>query len=662
MKKFTILAIMILIANITFAQISWENSVVISTAGDLERGYSTQIGDLDGDGDNDIVASGMDSDNIIWYENDGNGNFGTANVITDTFNGASYSAIADIDGDGDNDILASAWYDGVIFLKNNGTGSFTEQVISDTLSGGWHIYAKDIDGDNVLDVVVTARNEGKVYWFKTTVDSGTGTVTFGAPNTIVDSMNWVGGMYIDDIDGDGDNDIAVADLGYGNAETDLWWYANDGSGNFTEKQKNMFSPASVYDQIENVWIGDIDNDGDKDIVFGLCSDGNGYEIAWVENSDGFGTFTGAQNIKSGASENSLTSMIVADFDTDNDYDIIFSYSAGATYDKISFLENEDNATSFSFQVIESLTGDESPWVDGLGYGDLDGDNDLDISFTEYRNDYVAWIRANVLPAIYEQPVSIETCAGQDTLFGIKANLADSYQWEVNDGSGFVAITDDAVYSNSTTDTLIITGITTDMNGYVYRCVVTNTNGTSTSNEATLTVSQEFSITGQPQNVSLVAGETANFTVTTDITDNLTYQWRFNGTNLSDGGRISGATTPNLQISDVTVHEAGNYDCVITGICNEITSDVATLDVATGVENIEKNISVYPNPATDFITIDIKNSDNGNVQIIDITGTVIYSTVIKNHSAVLNIKNQPAGMYFVKITTNNNSVVKEIIKK
>ena len=662
MKRFTITLIMILIASITFAQISWENSVIISTAGDLEKGYSTQIGDLDGDGDNDIVASGMDSDNIVWYANNGDGTFGTANEIANSFSASSYTAIADIDGDGDNDIVASSWSGGIIFLKNDGSGNFTEQVVSATVTGGWQIYAKDIDGDNTLDIIVTARNEGKVYWFKTTVDSGTGSVTFSTANTVVDGMNWVGGMEVADIDGDGDLDVAVADLGYSTESTDLWWYANDGAGNFTEKQKNMFSPASVYDQIEYVRIVDFDNDGDKDIVFGLYSDANGYQIAWVENSNGFGTFSGAQNIKSGSYVNSITSMIVADFDADNDNDIIFTYSAGNTYDKIAYIANNDNASTFSFQVIETLTGAESPWLDGLCSGDLDGDNDLDITFTEYRNDYVAWIEAKVTPAIYEQPVNIETCVGQDTLFGIKANLADSYQWEVNDGSGFAVITDGGVYSNATSDTLNITGLTADMNSYIYRCVATNGDGTSNSNEVTLTVSQEFTITGQPQNASLVVGENASFTVATDISENLTYQWRFNGTNLTDGGTISGATTANLQITGVTVHDAGDYDCIITGICNEITSDIATLDVSTGIENIENNISVYPNPTTDVINININNSDNiYNAQIINITGKLIFSEIINNNT-VVSIKNQPSGVYFVKITTNNNTIVKKILKK
>lgn len=81
----------------------------------------------------------------------------------------------------------------------------------------------------------------------------------------------------------------------------------------------------------------------------------------------------------------------------------------------------------------------------------------------------------------------------------------------------------------------------------------------------------------PQNSAACVGTPASFSVFATGT-NLTYQWRRNGTNLTNGGTISGATTATLNISSVVATNAANYDVVIVGDCGSITSAVATLTV------------------------------------------------------------------------------------
>ena len=64
----------------------------------------------------------------------------------------------------------------------------------------------------------------------------------------------------------------------------------------------------------------------------------------------------------------------------------------------------------------------------------------------------------------------------------------TYQWQEDNGSGFADITNGGVYSGATTSTLTITGAPMLMNGYKYRCYITDALGyTATSNSATLTV-------------------------------------------------------------------------------------------------------------------------------------------------------------------------------
>jgi hypothetical protein len=83
----------------------------------------------------------------------------------------------------------------------------------------------------------------------------------------------------------------------------------------------------------------------------------------------------------------------------------------------------------------------------------------------------------------------------------------------------------------------------------------------------------------PTNVVVCAGAQAQFTVTATGQPTLTYQWRRNQVNLSNGGSISGVTTTTLTINPTAVGDAGAYDVVVTdGFGQSLDSDDATLTV------------------------------------------------------------------------------------
>jgi hypothetical protein len=83
----------------------------------------------------------------------------------------------------------------------------------------------------------------------------------------------------------------------------------------------------------------------------------------------------------------------------------------------------------------------------------------------------------------------------------------------------------------------------------------------------------------PASQSICSGDTASFSVTAEGQPTLTYQWRKNGNNLSNGGTISGATTAMLTINPAATGDSGNYDVVVTdGFGQSITSSTAVLTV------------------------------------------------------------------------------------
>jgi len=89
----------------------------------------------------------------------------------------------------------------------------------------------------------------------------------------------------------------------------------------------------------------------------------------------------------------------------------------------------------------------------------------------------------------------------------------------------------------------------------------------TSSIATLTVIAPPVITAQPQSLTNAAGATASFSVTATGA-NLSYQWKFNTTN------IAGATGSTYSIANVQAANAGNYTVVVQNTAGSVTSSIA----------------------------------------------------------------------------------------
>ncbi|HTB85717.1 MAG TPA: protease pro-enzyme activation domain-containing protein [Candidatus Sulfotelmatobacter sp.] len=87
-----------------------------------------------------------------------------------------------------------------------------------------------------------------------------------------------------------------------------------------------------------------------------------------------------------------------------------------------------------------------------------------------------------------------------------------------------------------------------------------------------------SFVAQPASLILAAGSTAAFMATVNGSTNLTYRWCENGTNISNGANISGATSNILTLTAITAGSAANYTLVVTNAYGAATSSVATLTV------------------------------------------------------------------------------------
>jgi hypothetical protein len=211
-----------------------------------------------------------------------------------------------------------------------------------------------------------------------------------------------------------------------------------------------------------------------------------------------------------------------------------------------------------------------------------------------RSDAVMWKAISVGgPTITQHPAAQNVCPGSNASFTVAASGQGTltYQWQKNS----VNVTNGGHYSGCTSATLSITGADSN-DAASYRCAVTDSTGTTTSNSAALTLKAATTITTQPQNQSVGTGGTAVFTVAASGAGTLTYQWQKNSVNVTNGGHYSGCTTASLTISSADSNDAASYRCVVTADCGSATSNQATLTITAVTTIINDSFDSYANQA------------------------------------------------------------------
>jgi len=176
--------------------------------------------------------------------------------------------------------------------------------------------------------------------------------------------------------------------------------------------------------------------------------------------------------------------------------------------------------------------------------------------------------APVVPTITTEPASQTVVPGATATFSVIATGTAplSYQWQKN-GTNINGATA-ASYTTPTT--------TTSDNGSTFDVMVSNSKGSVTSSTAALTVNAAVvapTITTQPTQQTITAGQNATFTVMASGTAPLSYQWQKNGTNIS-GATGSSYTTPATTTSD----SGSTFDVIVSNSKGSVTSSTATLTV------------------------------------------------------------------------------------
>ncbi len=346
--------------------------------GKLEDIVGMDFGDVDLDGDDDLIAANRTPGKVVWYPNAGNGQFSSPRCVSAEFRNVGDLALSDLDMDGDLDVVGAnenfdQFYPAIkqlCWYENQGT-LFPRQHI---VAFDWGDFAKvqpaDMDGDQDPDLLTMSRNPFRICWFE---NDGTG--KFDSVHTIISATGsyfYPPGILPNDLDLDGDLDLIVT-YTYGSK---LAWFKNlDGLGNFGPQQ-TLVTSSEIY----NAAVLDLNGDAAPDIVFGTGGFNN--DFLQILYADSVGHYSNHQSIF-GVMSHPLN-LQTADFDGDSKADLAVNGS-GALWVLLSH-------TGFSKKILVNNFDYQGFHVAAADV-DLDGDLDMLASHGTYidtRPDSIVW--------------------------------------------------------------------------------------------------------------------------------------------------------------------------------------------------------------------------------------------------------------------------------
>jgi len=256
------------------------------------------IADLNQDGRPDVVIVENSSGDLRWLENPGATRIRETwapHFITLSSNvpGAYDVDVGDIDGDGRPDVVASSWRLGNMFTLHRNPGPqgaeetrWPQTTLAENLLETRMVRLGDIDGDGDPDVVGTATRSGLLLWLE---NPGRATARPWTQHVVAVSPRAAHGQVVD-MDKDGDLDVLMA-AGFAHDLVpserfpilqEIAWHENLGNG--ADWEKHVIDQP--FEQAFEAVASDLDGDGDMDAVASAWRAGPGVALAWFEAVDG----------------------------------------------------------------------------------------------------------------------------------------------------------------------------------------------------------------------------------------------------------------------------------------------------------------------------------------------------------------------------------------
>jgi hypothetical protein len=326
------------------------------------------IVDLDGNGDLDVVlAPSESSGRLSWYEaaDPVNGPW-TEHSVDPTVTYLHTFKAGDMDGDGDLDLVTAEMHqssdpDEVSVYRNDGGAlSWTQVVVATT--GSHNLRIGDIGSDGDLDIFGanwndSAPNSAVVEMWENRLHGGILALDRWQRHILETSLPWQA-VFVDgrDVDGDGLPDIV----------TGGWWYANPGTLGGAWTRQTIGAPLNNMAAVH-----DFDGDGDADIL-GTDGQPSGEDFHWAQN-DGSGQFAILDITNSAMGGDFLQGVSVGQVVAGGTEEVLLSWHNGASGTSMFSVPADPTTAAWPLSQISPTTNQEQ-----IPIGDLDGDLDVDV--------------------------------------------------------------------------------------------------------------------------------------------------------------------------------------------------------------------------------------------------------------------------------------------
>ncbi len=273
-----------------------------SLSQDFDFAGRADTADMDQDNDIDVIVAQGTELHLVMLKNDGMANFTLDSLGV---SGANVLKTIDIDNDTDLDIVGMNFLTQSVYIYlNDGNQNFTTQTIVENSTNLEVFDVADMDGDSDMDIVL---GYDQFSGDQIVLVKNNGGNNFETINILSDPFSSLGGLKIEDIDGDGKNDVLAF------KSFSCTAFINQGNDTYEGQ-----SVASASDIIRSIQTGDYNGDGKKDIILGT----NSNDILWFENNS-----TTTLSFESGVVVGGVApcfSITNGDLDKDDDIDIVVS--------------------------------------------------------------------------------------------------------------------------------------------------------------------------------------------------------------------------------------------------------------------------------------------------------------------------------------------------
>lgn len=365
-------------SNIVAAEGQFRAPIIVT---DLSSGtFSMAITDLDKDGDADIVVASSINDMVTWYENRGaTGETWISHSVSSVTDGVVGVKVADIDRDGDADIVSVSTLDDKLRWHENLLGNgvlWSDHTIGVDIDGVIGLVVEDFDQDLDWDIAAVSNLDNQILWFENT----TGDASDGMVHLIAENALGAFPLEKGDLDGDGDQDLIS---GWSSVGV-LAWHEN------VKNQGGSWVThvlGSNLGNIRSIAVDDINGDGSLDVLVASSDLDSIFWFQSIDMSEGIW-----QRYSVTTSLDGVLFIDTADVNNDGAIDVLAAADLERTF--VVFYNGSGVGSNWNASVVSSasLGGVHQNITNGprtIRPADVNGDGLLDIVTGSYWGQTVA---------------------------------------------------------------------------------------------------------------------------------------------------------------------------------------------------------------------------------------------------------------------------------